>query len=390
MRHLAALGAVCGVLSCGAPDAGAPVDVPARVTEVPATIPQGEWAALIGELSEEGGFFDTDNLISNESSFLNVLGPMRRLNVYGGAYIGVGPDQNFSYMAQQRPELAFVVDIRPDNLLQHLLFKALFHEADTRVEYLSLLFGVVVPPDPSLFHESSIEEILAWVEGAEGGEGSPEAAEAKMRLTRRLGTFGVTLSDDDLATIARFHDEFVRQGLDLRFTTLGQPPRPFFPTFGELLAARDLTGEAGSYLATRDDFAFLKALQEANRVVPVVGDLAGDKAVRRIGDEVRARGLTVRAFYVSNVEFYLDRDGTFARFAETVAGLPMDDFSVLIRSVFPQGLVRRHPQAQPGDYSTQVLVRMTDVGEAVRAGGYGSYWDVVTRDAIGPGMEGGG
>ena len=113
--------------------------------------------------------------------------------------------------------------------------------------------------------------------------------------------------------------------------------------------------------------------------------LAGPRALRSIGEEIRSRGLTLRAFYVSNVEFYLGGDGSFERFAETVADLPMDQYSVLIRSVFPQGLVRRHPQAQPGDYSTQVLVRMTDVRDAVEAGGYGSYWDVVTRDAVDPG-----
>jgi hypothetical protein len=244
---------------------------------------------------------------------------------------------------------------------------------------------VRIPDDATTLSEVGIDEILTRVAAAPGGEGSPEAEEATRRVTGRVDSFGLALSDEDRATIRRFHDEFIRQGLDLRFTTLGQPPRPFYPTFGELLAARDLAGQAGSYLARSDDFTYLKALQEANRVIPVVGDLAGTKAVRAIGEEVRARGLTVRAFYVSNVEFFLAQDGTFERFAETIAGLPMDEYSVLIRSVFPQGLVRRHPQAQPGDYSTQVLVRMRDVSEAVRAGGYGSYWDVVTRDAVDPG-----
>jgi hypothetical protein len=379
----AAFGAA--TFSCVQQDAAATAEVPVRGSEVAPAIPTSEWTALIDSLSEGGGFFDTDNLISNESSFLNVLGPMRRLNVYGGAYIGVGPDQNFSYMAQQRPKLAFVVDIRRDNLLQHLLFKALFHEARDRVEYLALLLGVRMPDDAATLSEVGIEEILARIAAAPGGEGSVEAEEATRRLSGRVDSFGLALSEEDRAKILRFHDEFIRQGLDLRFTTLGQPPRPFYPTFGELLAARDLVGQAGSYLARSDDFTYLKALQEANRVIPVVGDLAGTKAVRAIGEEVRARGLTVRAFYVSNVEFYLAQDGTFERFAETIAGLPMDEYSVLIRSVFPQGLVRRHPQAQPGDYSTQVLVRMTDVSEAVGAGGYGSYWDVVTRDAVDPG-----
>jgi hypothetical protein len=278
-----------------------------------------------------------------------------------------------------------VLDIRRDNLLQHLLFKALFHEAATRVEYLALLLGVAAPDDPMAFATVGIDEILATVSGAPGGADSPQADSAWSRISARVTTFGLDLSEADLATIRGFHDEFVRQGVGLRFTTLGQPALPFYPTFGELLAARDLEGRAGSYLARRSDFVYLKALQEANRVIPVVGDLAGPKALRAIGDEVRERGLTIRAFYVSNVEFYLAGDGTFARFAETAAGLPVDEYSVLIRSVFPQGLVRRHPQAQPGDYSTQVLVRMTDVREAVEAGGYGSYWDVVTRDAVDPG-----
>ena len=76
--------------------------------------------------SEPGGYFDTDNLISNESSYLQVVPELRRAGISGGAYLGVGPDQNFTYIAEIRPAIAFIVDIRRDNLLLHLLFKALF------------------------------------------------------------------------------------------------------------------------------------------------------------------------------------------------------------------------------------------------------------------------
>src|SRR5215204_4388412 len=64
-----------------------------------------EFGRLIERLSEPGGYFDTDNLISNEASYLHVLGRLRKLQTSGGAYIGVGPDQNFSYMAQIRPRI---------------------------------------------------------------------------------------------------------------------------------------------------------------------------------------------------------------------------------------------------------------------------------------------
>jgi hypothetical protein len=75
------------------------------------------FAAQIASLSEPAGYFDTDNLISNERSYLQVLPDLGRRNVRGGAYIGVGPDQNFTYIAEVRPSIAFIVDVRRDNLL---------------------------------------------------------------------------------------------------------------------------------------------------------------------------------------------------------------------------------------------------------------------------------
>ena len=48
----------------------------------------------------------------------------------GGVYVGVGPNQNFTYIAAIRPELAFIVDIRRQNLLEHLLFKVLTEKSD--------------------------------------------------------------------------------------------------------------------------------------------------------------------------------------------------------------------------------------------------------------------
>ena len=100
--------------------------------------PRTAFAAQVESLSEPNGYFDTDNLISNERSYLEVLTDLDRRNVRGGAYIGVGPDQNFSYIAHIRPSVAFILDIRRDNLLLHLLFKAIFQQSRTRIEYLAV------------------------------------------------------------------------------------------------------------------------------------------------------------------------------------------------------------------------------------------------------------
>src|SRR4029079_9246799 len=85
----------------------------------PTTAARTEFAEQIKALSEPGGTFDTDNLISNERSYLHVV-PALQLAA-GGAYIGVGPDQNFSYIAAVRPTIAYILDVRRDNMLLHLL-----------------------------------------------------------------------------------------------------------------------------------------------------------------------------------------------------------------------------------------------------------------------------
>lgn len=380
--------ALCvAALACGggSDSSGGASAVPASA-EALTPIPAQEWVALVEGLSEAGGFFDTDNLISNETSYLHVLGAMKTLGVQGGAYLGVGPDQNFAYMAAQRPWLAFIVDLRRDNLIHHLLLKALFHESGTRAEYLALLFGRAAPENPEVWHDRPIEEIVAWVESSPGGEGTPEAREALDRVRQAVEGFGLPVNPTGWATLERFHRTFIQEGADLRFTSFGRAPRPFYPTFAELLAATDLEGTQGSYLARREDFLFLKALQEANRVIPVVGDLAGPTALQMVGEEVRSRGLTVRAFYTSNVEYYLWGAGTFRDFAVNLASLPMDERSVIIRSVFPN--TARHPHAISGFYSTQTVVPMEEVRRVVRGNGYRDYQDLVIRGAVDPRVGG--
>ena len=61
------------------------------------------------------------------------------------AYVGVGPDQNFTYIAALKPRIAFIVDIRRQNMLLHLMYKALIEMSPTREEFLSRLFSRPMP-----------------------------------------------------------------------------------------------------------------------------------------------------------------------------------------------------------------------------------------------------
>jgi hypothetical protein len=298
------------------------------------------FAAHIERLSEPAGFFDTDNLISNEASYVDVIPALTAGPVAGGAYIGVGPDQNFTYIARIRPSIAYIIDIRRDNLLLHLLFKALFAEARTRAEYLSLLTGRPPPLGIEQWQAASIDDIVQHVDRSTPW---PEAVDAlRGRLDRRIASFGVPLSDRDLATIARFHRTFVAEGLDLVFASHGSPPRVHgapsrYPNFRELLLAGDRERRRWNYLASEESFAFVKGLQARDAIVPVVGDLSGPHALKAIGEDVAARRERISAIYVSNVEFYLAQNGTLGRFVENLSRLPRDARSVLIRSIFSGG-----------------------------------------------------
>src|SRR5687768_17939372 len=225
------------------------------------------FAALSARISEPGGYFDSDNLISNEASYLHVLGAMRRLGVSGGAYAGVGPDQNFSYIAQVRPRIAFIVDIRRDNLLQHLLFKSLFEMARNRAEYLALLTGRAVPNDMTRWSRRSITDVVDFVETSPPDPDQFETTRAMVRS--KVKRFGIPVTQAELETIGRIHQAFFDGGLDLRFTSLGRAPRAYYPTLKILLLEKDLNGKQLTYLANEDDFQFLKSLQARNLVIPV-------------------------------------------------------------------------------------------------------------------------
>jgi hypothetical protein len=324
------------------------------------------FASRIAQLSERGGFFDTDNLISNERSYLHVVPALRDSGVSGGAYIGVGPDQNFSYIAQVKPAIAFIIDLRRDNLLLHLLFKALFSMSDTRAEYLSLLFGRPVPAPQSEWRTADLDKIVAYVEGTRLGDAA--VTELRTRVDEKIKTFGVPLSDADFATINRFHRRFVTGGLPLKFQTTGRAPQSYYPTYRELLLETDRQGRRWSFLASEDDFQFVRSLERRDLVIPVVGDLAGPSALAEIGRLMASRGDRLSAFYASNVEFYLFGDGKFPRFVENLEGLPRTNRSLIIRAVFGG-----FGQSTPGYYSSSLVQSVDQLLKGYASGSFHSY-----------------
>ena len=335
--------------------------------------PASAFASTVASLSERGGYFDTDNLISNERSYLQVIPDLRRRGVRGGAYIGVGPDQNFSYISEVRPAVAYIIDVRRDNMLLHLLFKALFEVSPSRVDYLAHLLGRPVPPAVAGWKQAPIDRLVAYFDKAQSNR-DVVAAQGK-QIADALRRSGMPLSNEDVATITAFHRRFIDEGLGLRFNSTGRPPQAHYPTYRDLLLETDADGAQTNYLASEEDYQFVRSLQTRDRIIPVVGDISGPSALQAIGREMASRNEQLSAFYVSNVEFYLYGQGAYTRFVGNLRTVPRAKSAVLIRSIFGRFLFA----ARPGDASTSQLHAVGDLIGGFDGGKYQSYADLVGR-----------
>src|SRR5262245_59230961 len=130
----------------------AAADLPARLTD------QQFWE-LVKAFSEPGGTFHSDNFVSNEGRYQLVIPTLVTRARPGRLYIGVGPEQNFTYMVAIRPRMAFIIDIRRGNLQEHLLYKALMEMSSDRADFLSRLFSRERPA--GLGASSTVEALFA-------------------------------------------------------------------------------------------------------------------------------------------------------------------------------------------------------------------------------------
>ncbi len=336
----------------------------------PTSLTDREFSELIHHISEKGGYFWSNNYISNETSYLHVLDDLAKLEVKGGVYIGVGPNQNFTYIAAIRPDLAFIVDIRRQNLIEHLLFKALMEKSESREDYLSRLLGR--PLATPLPRSASLPDVVAALEAAPPDESyfreQLSLAEKDLRETADLA-----LTEVDFQELRQIHDEFFKQGFEIKYDSWRSF---FFPSFKEFLLETDLNGRHRNWLASASDFEYVREMERANRIVPLVGDFAGEQALRRLGRALDARGATVSAFYLSNVEFYLFRQRKWPEFVENVRELPTDERSVFIRAY--ANLHRPHPRMVDDHITVTLVQNIHAFLRNARAGRYHSLWDVVT------------
>ena len=376
--------AICALLLCVTPTARWSVEA------LPQRLDDHTFWALVTEFSEPNGFFRSDNLVSNEMQFQYVIPGLQQSLSPASAYVGVGPDQNFTYIASLQPRIAFIVDIRRQNLLLHLMYKAIIEMSPTREEFLSRLFSRPVPA-----HTTAGDSADTLLSAFQSVEPDPVAFERnRAEIHARLRDHGFSLSRTDVGSIEYVYRAFYSAGPEIRYSFgRGAGWQPF-PTYKDLMTANDGRGKQRSYLASEELYRTLRDMHERNLIVPIVGDFAGPKALRSVARYLELHHATVSAFYTSNVEQYLFRGDAWQRFYENVAALPLDGRSTFIRAFFNnQGRpfrIQGQPDlsnggAQPppsiipaaGPRSETLLNPITALLAAYAEGHISSYYDVV-------------
>ena len=271
---------------------------------------------------------------------------MQRLTRPGGVYLGVAPEQNFTYIAAIQPKVAFIFDIRRQNLVEHLMYKALFEMSADRTEFVSRLFSRQPPVAPS--SSASPAQLLQAINAVK-----PDAAlyqqtlqAIKDRLTRQ---HQFSLSPDDLEKIGYIFRVFYQGGPRMDYGFASPSPNASVPSFYNLMVATDNRGRNWSFLANEENYRFVRTMQMKNLIIPIVGDFAGPKAIRAVGQYLREHNAAVTVFYISNVEDYLS--ATWPSYRANLDALPVEPTGLFIRFV-PQSTllrpIREVPSRWPG------------------------------------------
>jgi len=349
--------------------------------ELPARLSDEAFWNFVTDFSEPGGRFPSDNFVSNEVATQHVLSDLTPDRKAGGAYLGVGPEQNFTYIVALEPKIAFIIDIRRQNMIEHLMYKALIELSADRAEFLSRLFSR--PRQADLDKDSSVGALF---DAFQEIEADPEIFENNLAAIkdRLINGHRFRLTPEDVSNLEYVFRAFYIGGPDLGYPgpsrTIPRGTMRILPTYEELMTDTDEQGRQRSYLATEDNFAALRQLEKNNLIVPLVGNFAGPKTIRSVGGYLIQHNTTVTAFYTSNVEQYLFMNADdWKNFYMNVSTLPLDSKSVFIRPLINAGNAgyTASPQFRSGFHWDTLLFPIRDLLAAFDTGMIQSYYDVI-------------
>jgi hypothetical protein len=205
----------------------------------------------------------------------------------GGAYVGIGSDQSYSYIAAARSRWAWVVDYDPRVVQNHLRLRAFILAAPTSAEFVAL------------YAPEGKRRALAILDEAYAGD-------PQLRSLR----WGY------MATRHELHPYFKGQ----------QRPSRRDPGFG--------------WLRDAESYRYIRTLYQQGRIAIKAGDLLVDGAMQQIGLAANELGVPVRIYYTSNAPTAWGGQVTPA-YRRNVLALPFDVESLVLQTTDGGGSLRQ-------------------------------------------------
>ncbi len=151
----------------------------------------------------------------------------------GGVFIGVGPEQNFTYVSALRSKLAFVVDIRRQNMLELLMYKATFEQSPERADFVGRLFSR--PRPTGLDAKASVVMLFDAYANVQPDVDLLKKNQEAVRAS--IATHGYQLTAEDLNRIDYIYEVFSRGGprMNYAFASTVPPNLQGSVTFRQLM-----------------------------------------------------------------------------------------------------------------------------------------------------------
>jgi hypothetical protein len=256
-------------------------------------------------IPNEGTPLPKQHYFRSNEWYQNLL--VKPLEGRGGAYLGVGSDQNYTMAAIAGSELLIMIDYDPRIRWVHRIYDVLVRASET--------------PDELVAHFAPDSE-----------QRSRELIETAVQ------------GDPDAAAIAKHFKK----------------SRKLW--YGYLRHVRGLTGKqpVTSWLSVPAYYAHMRALFAGGRVIARNGDLTAERTVRAAGDAAKQLKLPVRIVYFSNAEQFFPYSDSFQA---NMRALPTDERSVVVRTIHHP----RIPNAGPNDWH-YVVQEMPDFLSRMDAG----------------------
>jgi hypothetical protein len=217
--------------------------------------------------------FNTAYIFSNEWFHYAY---MPYLKHRGGAYVGVGSDQGFTFIAAARSEIAWLIDYDPTVVRINKIHRTFIEASPTRAGFL---------------------ELWHWT----------HKKRATKMLERRFGK----RSKDARAVLSTYN--WARKKLVWYFNRVKE------------------TGKKRTHhwLHTKQSYRYVRQMMLAKRVRIIRGNLLADRTLVGIGKAARELEIPVRVLYLSNAEEYWRYP---QQFRVNMRSLPVDKHSVVLRT----------------------------------------------------------